>query len=81
MDVFFKNIETIFALVDQAVKTAEKSTASGQDKRKAAIQMVLQIAKLMGLDLTQYEALIGGIIDTIVFVYNLLGIFTHSSQK
>ena len=80
MSEFFGNIEKIMSLIDQAVKIAEKSTASGETKRKTAITMVLQLAKFFGLDLTQYEDLIGHIIDVVVFGYNLLGVFTHSGK-
>ena len=81
MNEFFTNIEKIMALIDQAVKIAEKSTASGENKRKTAIEMVLQLAKFFGLDLTQYEDLIGHIIDVVVFGYNLLGVFSHKTSK
>ena len=80
MNEFFTNIEKIMALIDQAVKMAEKSTADGKVKRDAAIKMVVSLAKIFGLDLTAYESLIGQIIDVVVFSYNLLGIFTHKAK-
>ena len=80
MGEFFSNIEKIMALIDQAVKTAEKSTADGKTKRDAAIKMVIAFAKLLGLDLQNYEDLIGHMVDVVVFTYNLLGIFTHKNK-
>ena len=80
MEEFFSNTEKIMALIDQAVKTAEKSTADGKTKRDAAIKMVIALAKVFGLDLTAFEDLIGHIIDVVVFSYNLLGIFTHKNK-
>ena len=80
MDEFFTNIEKVMALIDQAVKTAEKSTADGKTKRDVAIKMVVSLAKIFGLDLTQYTGLIGSVVDVVVFTYNLLGVFTHKSK-
>jgi hypothetical protein len=76
-----KNIGLVLSLIDHAVKVAETETASGEQKRKAAITMVLNLAKLVGLDLTRYEDLIGKMIDTAVFVYNLLGVFVHHNNS
>lgn len=78
---FFKHIELILKFVDHAVKTAEQATASGDEKRKAAIAMVIQLAKAIGLDLTPFENLIGKMVDTAVFAYNILHIFEHHSDK
>jgi len=81
MSEFFKHIEEIFAIVKQAVKIAETSTASGEQKRNAAIKFVLNFAKNFGLDLTEYAALIGDLVDGVVFMFNLLGVFSHKTKK
>ena len=80
MDEFFGNIEKVMALIDHAVKTAEKSTTDGKVKRDAAVKMVVALANVLGLDLTPYVGLIGSIVDITVFTYNLLGIFTHKNK-
>ena len=80
MSEFFKNIELILKFVDHAVKTAEQSTVSGETKRKAAISMVIQLAKVIGLNLAPFEELIGNMVDVAVFMFNLLGVFTHKQK-
>lgn len=81
MSNIINNIDLVLKLIDHAVKVAEQQTASGEQKRKSAITMVMQLAKILGVDLTPYEDIIGKMIDTAVFIYNLLGVFTHHNTN
>jgi len=42
---------------------------------------VLNFAKNFGLDLTEYTALLGDLVDGVVFMFNLLGVFSHKTKK
>ncbi len=81
MNKIFQDIEGFMKVLSLAVKTAEQETQDGETKRQNAINMIIGFFKLVGLDLTPYEKLIGQAVDTLVFLYNLYGVFTHSTHK
>ena len=80
MNEIFSHIEGFMKTLDAAVKIAEKSAENSEVKRQNAINMIIGFFKLVGLDLTPYESLIGDMVDIAVFLYNLYGIFHHKPK-
>ncbi|MGC8585771.1 MAG: hypothetical protein ACP5L4_06655 [Thermoplasmata archaeon] len=76
------NLPAFINVISTAVIAVEQTGALGADKKAAVISAVDNFAKsTWNLDITGFNGIIGGLIDMIVDLYNIVGFFTHKSAN
>jgi len=74
------NLAALLSVIQVYVKWAEESLKSGEEKKAAVVNAVIETLKAINIDLSAYANVIGLIVDIVVFFFNALGIFMHKTK-
>ena len=78
---FIKYLPMILNFISHMVKEAEQMAASGEEKKKAVLSAAEELLKKLGIYDAGLMKFISFVIDTLVFFYNLTGLFQHSKKE
>jgi len=67
----------LLSLIRSVIEIAEELYEDGQEKKKAVMEAVEDFCMNVGIDFDKIKTAVSITIDTIVFIYNIKGIFTH----